>query len=76
MSGRVQVAIDGPAGAGKSSVARGLARALGYTYIDTGAMYRAVAYRASQAGLKVPRDAGPIGDLAGTMEFEFRDVNG
>ncbi|MDI9582900.1 MAG: (d)CMP kinase [Acidobacteriota bacterium] len=76
MSGRVQVAIDGPAGAGKSSVARGLARALGYTYIDTGAMYRAVAYRASQAGFNVQRDAGPIGDLAGTMEFEFRDVNG
>jgi cytidylate kinase len=76
MSGRVQVAIDGPAGAGKSSVARGLARALGYTYIDTGAMYRAVAYRASQAGFKVPRDAGPIGDLAGALAFEFRDVNG
>jgi len=36
------LAIDGPAGAGKSTIARSLARRLGYTYIDTGAMYRAV----------------------------------
>ena len=37
------VAIDGPAGAGKSTVARAVARALGFTYLDTGAMYRAAA---------------------------------
>ena len=37
------IAIDGPAGAGKSTIARSLANKLGYTYIDTGAMYRAVA---------------------------------
>jgi cytidylate kinase len=42
------VAIDGPAGAGKSSVARALARALGFTYLDSGAMYRAVALAAAQ----------------------------
>jgi cytidylate kinase len=40
------IAIDGPAGAGKSSVARGVARALGFTFLDTGAMYRAVALAA------------------------------
>ena len=40
------IAIDGPAGAGKSSVARAAAERLGFTYLDTGAMYRAVAYRA------------------------------
>lgn len=44
------VAIDGPAGAGKSTVAQLAAKALGYTYIDTGAMYRAVAWKALQAG--------------------------
>src|SRR4051794_4361921 len=47
---RVLVAIDGPAGAGKSTVARAVARALGFTYLDTGAMYRAVAL-ASTRGL-------------------------
>lgn len=44
------VAIDGPAGAGKSTVAQRAAKALGYTYIDTGAMYRAVAWKALQRG--------------------------
>ncbi|MEA2300109.1 MAG: CMP/dCMP kinase, partial [Solirubrobacteraceae bacterium] len=42
------VAIDGPAGAGKSSVARAVARELGFTYLDSGAMYRAVALLAGR----------------------------
>jgi cytidylate kinase len=45
------VAIDGPAGAGKSTVARAVAGELGFTYLDTGAMYRAVALAASQQGV-------------------------
>jgi cytidylate kinase len=49
----VLVAIDGPAGAGKSTVARAVARALGFTYLDTGAMYRA-------AALASPRDAAAL----------------
>jgi cytidylate kinase len=44
------IAIDGPAGAGKSSVARAAAERLGFTYLDTGAMYRAVAYRSKSDG--------------------------
>jgi cytidylate kinase len=44
------IAIDGPAGAGKSSVARGVAEALGFTYLDTGAMYRAVALVSADRG--------------------------
>ncbi len=44
------VAIDGPAGAGKSTVARAVAERLGFTYLDTGAMYRAVALAAAQVG--------------------------
>lgn len=76
VSRKVSVAIDGPAGAGKSSVARAVAQALGYTYVDTGAMYRAVAYRALQAGLEVGKDDRAIGDLAGTLSFGFRDVAG
>ena len=44
------VAIDGPAGAGKSTVARALAEALGFTYLDSGAMYRAVALQSLRSG--------------------------
>ena len=46
------IAIDGPAGAGKSTVAKMLARNLGLTYLDTGAMYRALALKAQRSGLK------------------------
>lgn len=48
---RLSIAIDGPAGAGKSSVAKILARRMGYTYLDTGAMYRAVTYESLRRGL-------------------------
>lgn len=51
------IAIDGPAGAGKSSVARAAAERLGFTYLDTGAMYRAVAYWASTVHLDAARVA-------------------
>jgi cytidylate kinase len=57
------VAIDGPAGSGKSTVARRLAEALGWAYLDTGAMYRAVTVRALDRGI-APEDAGPIVALA------------
>ena len=50
---KLVVAIDGPAGAGKSTVAKLAAKGLGYTYIDTGAMYRAVAWKTLQAGKDV-----------------------
>ena len=63
------IAIDGPAGAGKSTVARAVATALGYRYLDTGAMYRAVALAALRAG--VGTDDAPalarLADLAATM---------
>ena len=72
----VTLALDGPAGAGKSSVAREVASRLGYTFIDTGAMYRAVAWRALQQHLAVGRDDACIGSLAGQMAFEFRSVDG
>jgi cytidylate kinase len=59
----VIIAIDGPAGAGKSSVARALAAALGFRYLDTGAMYRAVALAAERAGAGA--DPGAIARGAG-----------
>ena len=57
------VAIDGPAGAGKSTVARRLADALGFVLVDTGAMYRAVALAAKRAGVEWS-DATKLGELA------------
>ena len=60
------VAIDGPAGAGKSTVARRLAEVLGFVLVDTGAMYRAVALAAQRAGIEWS-DAGRVGDLARSL---------
>lgn len=60
------VAIDGPAGAGKSTVARAAARALGFTYLDSGAMYRAV-------GLKLLDEGGAASDAAAAIQIELGD---
>ncbi len=76
MTAKLVIAIDGPAGAGKSSVARGVAERLGYVYIDTGAMYRAAAYLAMEAGLDVPEDTEAIATLTGHMQVEFRPIDG
>ncbi|MGI5817619.1 MAG: (d)CMP kinase, partial [Armatimonadota bacterium] len=69
------VAIDGPAGAGKSTIARAVADRTGFTYIDTGAMYRAVALHAMRAGLDAEADAAAISALAGRLRFEFRQID-
>jgi cytidylate kinase len=70
----VVIAIDGPAGAGKSTVAQGVAEALGFTYLDSGAMYRCVALAALDRGLGL--DDGPaLGKLALGLEIEL-DGNG
>lgn len=78
------VAIDGPAGAGKTTVAKALAEKLGWTYVDTGAMYRAVALAALEAG-EDPSDPGAVAAVAerahisladGTVCLDGRDVTG
>jgi cytidylate kinase len=67
---RVIVAIDGPAGAGKSTIARRVAAKLGYVYIDTGAMYRAIALWALRTGIAVD-DMHRLEQLARAARIEF-----
>jgi cytidylate kinase len=62
------IAIDGPAGAGKSSVARGVAAELGFTYLDSGAMYRCVALAATERGADLD-DGEEIGAIARALEI-------
>jgi cytidylate kinase len=67
------VAIDGPAGAGKSTVARRLAARLGFRYLDTGAMYRALTWLAVQRGLPLG-DGEPLGRLAEANPVVFDEA--
>ena len=70
MARRPVVTIDGPAGAGKSTVARELARRLGYVLVDTGALYRGVALAAKERG--IAWDDGPaLGALAEALDLQF-----
>lgn len=69
-SRRVVIAIDGPAGAGKSTVARRIAQRLRFTYIDSGAMYRAVALWALRQGMD-PADRHRMEQLAAAAEMTF-----
>jgi CMP/dCMP kinase len=66
------VTIDGPAGTGKSTVARQLAERLGFDYLDTGAMYRAIAARSLAAGIDSD-DAGRVAQLARAAQIRFVD---
>jgi cytidylate kinase len=66
------IAIDGPAGAGKSTVARALARSLGFTYLDSGAMYRCVALAAlERGGGELPQREGALGSLARALTIDL-----
>lgn len=67
------VAIDGPAGAGKSTVSKLLARRLGLSFVDTGALYRTVALSARRQGIGTEDDAG-LGALLGKIGISFRAV--
>lgn len=63
------IAIDGPAGSGKSTVAKAVAKQLGLDYLDTGAMYRAVAFAAIRRGIE-PDDAETVGELARSVPMD------
>lgn len=68
---RLTIAIDGPSGSGKSTLGKRLARHFGYLFIDTGAMYRAVAWKALLAGVPLD-DAGRLEEVARAIRFEVR----
>lgn len=71
----VSVAIDGPAGAGKSTLARRLAAEMGYIYVDTGAMYRAIGLYALRAG-KDPKDNDAVNALLPQIELRLASIAG
>ena len=71
----ISVAIDGPSGAGKSSMARRLAADLGYTYVDTGAMYRAIGLYACRAGVDT-KSADAVGALLPQIQLDIRLQDG
>jgi cytidylate kinase len=66
------IAIDGPGGSGKSTVARHVAEALGLRYLDTGAMYRSVAFAALRRGID-PTDVEPVAHVARELELRLDD---
>jgi CMP/dCMP kinase len=66
------IAIDGPSGSGKSTVAKAVAERLGFDYLDTGAMYRAVAFAAIQRNID-PGDTGAVADLASRVDLDIGD---
>lgn len=66
----INIAIDGTSGSGKSTAAKNVAKALGIEYIDTGAMYRAAAYKALECGISVSDDRA-IGEMLDDTEIDF-----
>jgi cytidylate kinase len=70
---RPTIAIDGPSGAGKSTVAKSLAERLGYSYVDTGAMYRAVALRARERGV-ILEDEKALSRWVSSLHIAFASV--
>ena len=75
MNRRISIAIDGPAGAGKTTVARELAKKLGYKYVDTGAMYRAVAWKSLQSGIPLSSEDDII-NMTSEMNIDFPEGDG
>ncbi len=74
MSRKIIIAIDGPAGSGKSTAAKNIAQKLGFTYLDTGAMYRAITFMALRKG--IAEDVPAVIDLARNIDLRLQFDNG
>lgn len=72
---KINIAIDGPAGAGKSTMAKAVAKDLGILYLDTGSMYRTVALKAIRKGIDT-KDSNKIAQLVKDIDIEIRYENG
>ena len=72
----INVAIDGPAGAGKSTIARAASKELGYIYIDTGALYRTVGLNAVRLGVDIQNDDAVVSTLTDELCVELKFVDG
>ncbi len=68
----INVAIDGPSGAGKSSISKAIAKELGYIYIDTGAMYRTLAYKALSLGIDINGDTAAVENMLADTTVDIR----
>lgn len=73
---KIIVAVDGPAGAGKSTLSKAAARKLGLTYIDTGAMYRACALMALETGVDVRNETAPLHRMFDEFELKLKNEDG
>lgn len=71
----ISVAIDGPAGAGKSSISKELAKRLNFIYVDTGAIYRSLAYTALKLGFDTKLDTDKISDLSNNCNIELKYID-
>lgn len=74
MTKKIQIAIDGPAGAGKSTIAKIVAEQLAFTYIDTGAMYRAVTYKALSNSIQLSDEAA-LEEMLNVTEIKLQPSN-
>ncbi len=72
---KVAIAIDGPSGAGKSTISKILAKELGFTYVDTGAIYRTVAVHVYRNGIE-PKDAVAVENVLSEINIEIKHKNG
>lgn len=75
MSRKMVITIDGPAGAGKSTVSKLLAKKLGYIYLDTGALYRAIAYKALKTQTVLDSSAA-LSNLCSNTDLVLKNFNG
>jgi len=72
----INIAIDGPSGAGKSSIAKEVSARLGYLYIDTGAMFRSLAYRALSLGIDIPNEHSKLKSMLGKTTLTIERIDG